>query len=77
VGNRSANSRSKAGQPQLPYGAQQTEASPEEAGVLREVLSAIRHIRHGHVQIIIQDARVVQIDRTEKIRLEHVVGRRE
>ena len=43
--------------------------SPEEAGVLREVLRAVRDIRYGHVQIIIQDAKVVQIDRTEKVRL--------
>jgi len=41
----------------------------EEATLLREVLHAIRRIRHGQVQIHIQDGRVVQIDQTEKFRV--------
>lgn len=40
-----------------------------ESQVLAEVLRAVREIRHGCVQIVIQDSRVVQIDRTEKVRL--------
>ena len=40
-----------------------------EAAALREVLQALRRIRHGQVQIHIQDGRVVQIDHTEKLRL--------
>jgi len=47
-----------------------SELTPEELGVLEQVLHAVRSIRHGHVQVVIQDARVVQIDRTEKVRLE-------
>jgi hypothetical protein len=39
------------------------------AAVVQEILRAIRRVRHGQVQIIIQDARVVQIDTTEKLRL--------
>ncbi|MGE0541723.1 MAG: YezD family protein [Dehalococcoidia bacterium] len=41
----------------------------EEQRVLREVLTAIRAISHGTVTLIVQDRRVVQIDRTEKRRL--------
>ena len=36
---------------------------------LDKVEEAIRSIRHGVVQIIIQDGYVIQIDKTEKIRL--------
>lgn len=36
-----------------------------------EIIRAIRNIQHGFVQIIIQDSRVVQIDRTEKKRIAH------
>jgi hypothetical protein len=41
----------------------------EEAQVLREVLAALRSLHHGTVSLIVQDRRVVQIDRTEKRRL--------
>jgi hypothetical protein len=45
-----------------------TEKKP--SGVpLAEIEAAIRRTRHGVVQIIIQDGVVVQIDRTEKLRL--------
>ena len=30
---------------------------------------AVKSIRHGAVQLIIQDGRIIQIDKTEKIRL--------
>lgn len=42
---------------------------PEDPEVLRRILDALRSIRYGQVQIIIQDSRVVQIDTTEKVRL--------
>ncbi len=41
----------------------------DEAEVVRQIIEAVRSVRFGQVQIIIQDARVVQIDKTEKIRL--------
>lgn len=41
----------------------------EEPEVLRRIVDAIRSVRYGQVQIIIQDSRVVQIDTTEKVRL--------
>ena len=43
--------------------------SCEERKVLAEVLAAMRTIRHGHIQLTVQDARVIQIDKTEKHRL--------
>ena len=46
-----------------------TAPTQSEASLLREVLLAVRRIRHGQVQIHIQDGRVVQIDNTEKLRL--------
>lgn len=36
---------------------------------LAEIENAIRSIRYGSVNIIIQDGLVVQIDKTEKLRL--------
>jgi hypothetical protein len=45
-------------------------ARPRESEVpLAEIEAAIRSVRFGVVQIIIQDGVVVQIDRTEKRRL--------
>ncbi len=36
---------------------------------LTAIEEAVRSIRFGTVQIVIQDGRIVQIDKTEKIRL--------
>ena len=41
-----------------------------EQAVLQEVLEAIRKLRHGSVQLIVQDGRVLQIDTLEKKRLD-------
>jgi hypothetical protein len=43
--------------------------SASERQVLGEVLAAMRRIRHGTIQLVVQDAKVVQIDTTEKKRL--------
>jgi hypothetical protein len=40
-----------------------------ERAVLSEVLGALRRVRHGAVEVSIQDGRVVQINTTEKKRL--------
>lgn len=37
---------------------------------IERIVQAVRSIRYGVVQIVIQDARVVQIEKTEKIRLQ-------
>ncbi|HEX2277128.1 MAG TPA: YezD family protein [Candidatus Tectomicrobia bacterium] len=47
--------------------AQEPEA--EDMQVVRLILRAIREIRYGSVQIVIQDSKVVQIEKVEKIRL--------
>ena len=36
---------------------------------IQAISDAVAGIRHGVVQLIIQDGRVVQIDKTEKVRL--------
>jgi hypothetical protein len=42
---------------------------PSDALPLEAIQEAVESIRFGVVQLIIQDGRVVQIDKTEKIRL--------
>lgn len=49
--------------------------APRHAGrqendeIVEQIVKAISSVRYGHVQIVIQDSRVVQIDKTEKVRL--------
>lgn len=40
-----------------------------------EIVNAIKSIRYGYVHIIIQNSKIVQIDKTEKIRLDAEIGR--
>jgi len=42
------------------------ELTPAEVGEIRE---SLKGLRFGHVQIIVQDGVIVQIDRTEKRRV--------
>ena len=42
--------------------------SKEETAVFREVLRALRQIKHGYVHLVVQDSRVIQIEKTEKMR---------
>ena len=37
----------------------------------QQILQAIKQVRYGSVEIIIHDAKVVQIERKEKIRFTH------
>lgn len=41
-----------------------------EKKLLSQILEALRSIQYGYVQIIVQDSKVVQIDKTEKIRFD-------
>ncbi len=41
-----------------------------EKELLLQILKALKSIRYGYVQIIVQDSKVVQIDKTEKIRFD-------
>ncbi len=42
----------------------------EENLPLREILEAVKGIKYGYVQLTIQDSKIVQIDKTEKLRLD-------
>ena len=46
-----------------------TEIESEETQVMRLILRALREIRYGSIQIVIQDSKVVQVEKLEKIRL--------
>ena len=48
----------------------EAQVTAQERLVLSEVLRALRSVRHGHVQVVLQDARVVQIETLEKKRLD-------
>jgi hypothetical protein len=45
--------------------------STDHEEILAKVLEAVRQVKFGNVQVTIQDGRVVQIDRTEKLRFTH------
>ncbi len=42
---------------------------PNEAELLREMLRAIRSLRYGSVVLTVHDGRLVEIQKTERIRL--------
>ena len=46
------------------------ELNKDEEQLLLEMISAIKSIKYGYIQITIHDGNVVQIDKTEKIRLD-------
>ncbi len=54
-----------------------TERDKETETVARDIARAVKGIRYGYVQVIIQDSKIVQIDKTEKIRLDKPVTERE
>ncbi len=35
-----------------------------------EIVDALKHVRHGYVQIVVQDGKVIQIETHEKKRLD-------
>ncbi len=45
------------------------ERNEENERVAKDIAKAVKSIKYGYVQVTIQDSRVVQIDKTEKIRL--------
>jgi hypothetical protein len=51
-----------------------TTVTDAERAVLQEVLQAIRRLRFGSIEVIVQDGQVVQIDTTEKRRLDRDRG---
>ena len=52
--------------------AQNQDASRQrlEEETMREILRAVRTIKYGTIQLSIHEGRVVQIDKTEKVRLQ-------
>jgi hypothetical protein len=44
------------------------EPTPDEAEVVRRILRALAGLEYGSVQIIVQDSKVVQIERTQRSR---------
>lgn len=44
---------------------------PDEAGILREIQSALQGLRFGAVEITVHNGQVVQIERKEKFRLQN------
>ncbi len=46
------------------------EIGKEDEKLVIQILKSIKGIRYGYVQIVVQDSKVVQIDKTEKIRFD-------
>ena len=44
-------------------------SAPVSPAVLRQIEQAVRSIRYGTVQVTVHDARVVQIEKLEKLRI--------
>jgi hypothetical protein len=42
----------------------------QDEKLLFQILRAIKSIRYGYIQIVVQDSKVVQIDKTEKLRFD-------
>ncbi len=42
----------------------------KEDALVTQILGALKSIQYGYVQITVQDSKVVQIDKTEKFRLD-------
>ncbi len=55
----------------------EAEGQPESqtAVALAAIEAAIRGVRYGEVTVVIQDGRVVQIEKTEKVRLDSIRSR--
>ncbi len=46
----------------------------DEGEVTAQIIKALKSIRYGYVQITVQDAKVVQIEKVEKFRLNYALG---
>ena len=54
-----------------------TKQQTEDGGWLNVVREQVTSLRYGIVQIVVHDSRVVQIERTEKVRLERATEKKE
>jgi hypothetical protein len=48
---------------------------PTDTSLARRILDAIQDIRYGSVEVTIHDAKVVQIERREKLRFDQEPGK--
>jgi hypothetical protein len=46
------------------------EIGKEDEKLVIQILKSIKGIRYGYVQIVVQDSKVVQIDKTQKFRFD-------
>ncbi len=45
-----------------------------DPSLLRELAAALRDLRYGTVEIVVHDARVVQLERRERVRFDQRAG---
>jgi len=53
-----------------PAGLHEAAAPETEPEIVQTILTAIKSLRYGSIEIIVQDSKVVQIERREKIRFD-------
>jgi hypothetical protein len=61
----------KDGTPEIAPRELQPDAEPGD-DVIRRIAKAISGVRYGSIEVVIQDSRVVQIERKEKFRLDKI-----
>ncbi len=52
------------------------DTEPSRRATLRQISALLEHLRFGSIEIVVHDSRVVQIMRTEKLRLECTAAQR-
>ena len=50
---------------------QEANATNDEKSFLNEVEHYVKEIKYGRITLIVQDGKVIQIDKTEKIRIKN------
>jgi hypothetical protein len=53
-----------------PVNMERSSEGVDDRDVSKSILEAMRGVRYGSIEIVIHDARIVQIVRTEKLRIE-------
>jgi hypothetical protein len=53
------------------------DAAPGDAKWLDLVVQRVKSLRYGVVEIVVHDARVIQIEKTERVRLDKIENRPE
>ncbi len=53
-------------------GLRQNEKSIVNDVIVKEIIEALGSLKYGHVQITVHNSRVVQIEKTEKVRLDDI-----